>query len=179
MKIDYIRSFRKLSGLLIAIILYYVIHEGAHLLYALMMGTFKQINFIEMGVQIEVYRDQMGDVQTAVFCLVGAAATLLTGWFLVLMTKRIVGSGSLVFRAAAFYVTLVFLLNDPFYLSVLYPYVGGGDMNGIKLLIPEQYARIFFGSILVIHLVLIAKYLYPAYKIAFQDTTKMPSDKNG
>lgn len=173
MKIDYIRSSRKFLSLLIAIILYYVVHEGAHLIYALFLGTFKQINFIHMGVQIETYRERMSDMQTAVFCMAGAATTILAGWFLVFMAKRILDGKSLLFRAASFYVTLVFLLNDPFYLSILYPYVGGGDMNGIQLLLPEQYARLIFGFLLAVHLVLIIKYVYPAYKKAFQSNSNI------
>lgn len=169
MGIDLKQNFRKVGGLLMGIILYYVIHEGAHFIYALKLGVFKKINFINLGVQIDTYRERMSDEQTAVFCLVGAAATLLTGWILVCIAPKIVKSSSLFFRAEAFYVTLVFLLNDPFYLSVFYSFVGGGDMNGIKLLIPELYARIMFGAIFFMNLILIVKYVYPIYKKAFEN----------
>lgn len=162
------QGFRKLGGLLIAVFLYYVLHEGAHLVYALALGTFKQINIIGLGIQIETYRERMSDVQTAVFCIAGAAATAVAGWILVMSAGRIVKSRSLAFRAAVFYVTLVFLLNDPFYLSVLYPYVGGGDMNGIRLLVPELYAKGFFFLIFLLHMAVIARYLYPVYTKAYQ-----------
>lgn len=167
MNIDYKRNFRKVAGLAIAIIMYYVIHEGAHLIYALFTGVFKQINFIQMGVQIETYREQMSDVQTGIFCLVGAISTLSAGWILTVLAGRIVECRSLFFRAAAFYITLVFLLNDPFYLSVFYPYVGGGDMNGIKLIIPEAFARAGFAALFAVNLILVVKWVYPVYKKAF------------
>ncbi|ERI74310.1 Uncharacterised protein [[Clostridium] symbiosum] len=166
------QNFRKLGGLFIAVLLYYIIHEGAHLLLALLFGTFRQIKFIGMGIQIDTYREQMNQVQTAAFCIAGAAATTAAGWMLLLATDRILESRSLTFRAAAFYTTLVFLLNDPFYLSILYPYVGGGDMNGIRLLIPELPARVFFALLLITHLMIIARYLYPVYKKAFVDSLK-------
>ena len=35
---------RQYVGLLSAVLAYYIIHEGAHLIYALITGTFKQIN---------------------------------------------------------------------------------------------------------------------------------------
>lgn len=167
MNIDYKRNLRKIAGLAIAIVMYYVIHEGAHLIYALCLGVFKQINFIQMGVQIETYREQMSDVQTGILCLVGALATLSAGWGLTALAGRIVKCRSLYFRAAAFYITLVFLLNDPFYLSVFYPYVGGGDMNGIKLLIPETFARAGFAVLFAVNLFLVVKRVYPVYKRAY------------
>lgn len=164
MNIDYKRNLRKIAGLVIAIVMYYVIHEGAHLIYALCLGVFKQINFIQMGVQIETYRERMSDMQTGIFCLVGA---LSAGWGLTALAGRIVKCRSLFFRSAAFYTTLVFLLNDPFYLSVFYPYVGGGDMNGIKLIIPETYARVGFALLFAVNLILVVKRVYPVYKSAF------------
>jgi hypothetical protein len=45
--------------------------------------------------------------------------------------------------------------------------VGGGDMNGIKLLIPEMAAAIVFGIIFVLHIVVLWKVLLPRYKRAF------------
>lgn len=167
MNIDYKRNLRKIAGLVIAIVMYYVIHEGAHLIYALCLGVFKQINFIQMGVQIETYRERMSDMQTGIFCLVGALSALSAGWGLTALAGRIVKCRSLFFRSAAFYTTLVFLLNDPFYLSVFYPYVGGGDMNGIKLIIPETYARVGFALLFAVNLILVVKRVYPVYKSAF------------
>ena len=50
---------RQYIGLITAVIAYYVIHEGAHLLYALFAGVFKQINFMGLGVQIDIYVEQV------------------------------------------------------------------------------------------------------------------------
>lgn len=43
---------RQYIGILAAVAAYYFIHEGAHFLYALFTGVFKQINFMGLGVQI-------------------------------------------------------------------------------------------------------------------------------
>ena len=50
---------RQYIGLFSAIIAYYVIHEGAHFIYALCIGVFKQIKFMGLGMQIDVYAEQM------------------------------------------------------------------------------------------------------------------------
>lgn len=36
-----------------------MIHEGDHLLYALRVGAFKQINIMGLGVQIDIYSERM------------------------------------------------------------------------------------------------------------------------
>ena len=83
------KRIRQYVGILAAVLLYYILHEGAHLLSALCFGVFKQINFMGLGIQVDVYHTQMTDLQMGIFCLVGAAATLLAGWLLVLLCKRI------------------------------------------------------------------------------------------
>ena len=50
---------RQYIGILAALAAYYLVHEGAHLLYALLTGVFKQINFMGLGVQIDVYAEHM------------------------------------------------------------------------------------------------------------------------
>ena len=80
---------RQYIGILAALIAYYLIHEGAHLLYALLIGRFRQINFMGLGVQIDVFAEGMTDVQLGIFCLVGALATLVTGYIAVFLAKRV------------------------------------------------------------------------------------------
>ena len=45
------KRFRQYFGLLAAVISYYIIHEGAHLVAALYYGVFKGINFMGLGMQ--------------------------------------------------------------------------------------------------------------------------------
>ena len=54
---------RQYIGILAALADYYLVHEGAHLLYALLTGIFKQINFMGLGVQIDVCAERMTDTQ--------------------------------------------------------------------------------------------------------------------
>ena len=61
------------------------------------------------------------------------------------------------------------LLIDPLYLSALCGFFGGGDMNGIALLIPEVAARMLYGVLLAVNAVVFIKIVLPKYKAAFAE----------
>jgi len=159
---------RQYIGLLCAVAAYYIIHEGAHLIYALCNGVFKQINFMGLGIQIDIYAEQLSHRQLGMFCLVGAIATQAAAYCGVLLTKRICHSPSMLLRACCYYITIALLLLDPLYLSLLCGLFGGGDMNGIALLVSESAARIGFGILLLVNAAVFWKLVLPYYKQSFQ-----------
>lgn len=161
------KRIRQYVGILAALICYYVVHEGAHLLYALCHDVFRHINLMALGVQIDVYRDQLTDTQLGWFCLVGPLATLAAAVALVLNRGKICAAKSKMLRAAAWYTSIVMLVLDPLYLSVVYRFVGGGDMNGIRLLVPEVAAQVVFGLLLVAGVLVLWKVLWPLYTESF------------
>jgi len=163
------KRIRQYIGIFAAVIAYYFVHEGAHLVAALHYGTFKGINFMGLGMQIDAYTDRMTDFQLGIFCLVGGVATALFGWLLVLLCKQICAVKSKVFKTIMWYVSLAMLIIDPLYLSILCGFFGGGDMNGIKLLLPETAVRIVFAIIGIMHGIVIWKYLRPEFTKAFQE----------
>ena len=163
------KKIRQYLGLITAVLIYYLIHEGAHLIYALSIGVFRQINFMGLGVQVDVYAQQMSNLQMGIFCLVGAVATTLVAYVLTLAAPQICKSSSKVFKACMYYITLIMLLLDPLYLSVLCGFFGGGDMNGIALLFPEVAARILFGMLFLIHGLVFWRVILPKYKMAFSE----------
>jgi len=158
---------RQYLGVLSAVAAYNIIHEGAHLIYALSIGSFKQINFLGLGIQIDVYAERMTNTQLGIFCLLGAIATLLTAYVLVAVTEKICQAESKVFRACMYYIMLVLLLLDPLYLSLLYKFVGGGDMNGIALLVPEGIAQVSFAGLFLVNGFVFWKLVLPKYKRSF------------
>ena len=158
---------RQYIGLISAILAYYIIHEGAHLLYALATGTFKQINFMGLGVQIDIYAERLTDAQLGIFCLVGSLATLVCAYVMTGLTGVIGRMASKVVKACAYYITIAMLLLDPLYLSVLCSFFGGGDMNGIALLMPEAAARIGYGVLLAVNGFVFWKVVLPGYRRAF------------
>lgn len=163
------KRFRQYIGLIMAILVYYVVHEGAHLLYALYIGVFKQINFMGLGIQIDVYIEKMTSSEMMIFCLLGSASTLIVAYVLTAIINILVRSASKIFKACMYYITIAMLILDPLYLSILCGFFGGGDMNGISLFIPEILARIVYGCILFVNTVIFFKIILPKYKIAFNN----------
>lgn len=161
------KRVRQLVGIFAAIVAYYLIHEGAHLLYAVCTGVFKQINFMGLGVQIDVYAELMTDAQLGIFCLVGALATFCAAYLLAALARSICHAKSKLLRAVLYYITIAFLLLDPLYLSVLCGFFGGGDMNGIALLCPEWAARSLFGVLLLANGLVFWKRVLPIYRQSF------------
>ena len=163
------KRVRQYVGLLSAVIAYYLLHEGVHLLYALSIGAFKQINLMGLGMQIDIYAEKMTQTQLGVFCLLGSVTTLLTAYILIALIDKIRNISSKAIKACLYYITIAMLLIDPLYLSVLCGFFGGGDMNGIKLLVPEVAARILYGLVLVVNAFVFIKIVLPKYKLAFAD----------
>ena len=158
---------RQYIGLIAALVMYYVIHEGAHLVYAIATGTFRTIKFMGLGMQIDVYVERMTETQLGMFCFVGAISTLVLAYVLIALIGKISLVPSELFWACAYYVTIAMLLVDPLYLSLLCGFFGGGDMNGISLLVPEIAVRIAFFCILAGNAVVFVKVVLPKYQQMF------------
>ena len=163
------KRIRQYAGVLSAVIAYYLLHEGAHLLYALSIGAFKQINLMGLGMQIDIYAEKMTQTQLGVFCLLGSVTTLLTAYILISLIDKIRDISSKAIKSCLYYITIAMLLIDPLYLSVLCGFFGGGDMNGIKLLVPEVAVRIIYGLVLIVNVFAFVKVVLPKYKLAFAD----------
>ena len=99
---------RQIVGIFAAIVAYYIIHEGAHLLYALCIDAFRQIRFMGLGVQIDVYAGRMTDTQLGIFCLVGVFATFCAAYLLTIFAKQICKAKSKLLRAVIYYITIAF-----------------------------------------------------------------------
>ena len=164
------QNIRKCVSVALAIAIYYIVHEGAHLLVALALGTFERVNFafFGLGMQIVARTWAMTNGQLIVFATAGPACALLAGYILVLCRARILRANSEYLRTVSYYGTLVLLWLDPLYLSILFRFVGGGDMNGILLLgVSEAAASIFFLCLLLLNIFIVIKLVYPAYKNRF------------
>lgn len=163
------KRVRQYIGILAAAAAYYSVHEGAHLLCAVLLGAFKHIRFMGIGMQIDVYAERMTDGQMALFCVAGASATLFAGIMLATLAGKISRIKSKLLRAVMYYITIAFLLLDPLYLSILCGFFGGGDMNGIRLIFPEWAVRIAFAGLLIINGWIFWKRVLPVYKESFSN----------
>ena len=136
-------------------------------MYALKLDVFKKVNFIGLGVQIDVFAEKMTENQLGIFCIVGSVVTIITAYVLVAFADKIGQVSSKVFKASMYYISIAMLLIDPLYLSILCGFFGGGDMNGISLILPEVGARILYGIILLVNMAVFVKIVLPKYKQAF------------
>ncbi len=162
-------NFRRWVSLIIAVLIYYIIHEGSHVIVSLIYGVFEQVKILGLGVQVVANTELLTNLQLAIFCVVGSISTLIPAYVLVALTNKIVSVKNKYFKAIGYYTTLVMLLTDPIYLSFLYRFFGGGDMNGIKLFgIPEIILQVIYGIIGIINLIVFIKYVYPKYKKVYE-----------
>ena len=165
-----IKNLRKWFALICAILLYYIIHEGSHISVALCYGVFEKVNILCLGVQVVANIESLTDFQKAIFCISGSITTLIIAYCLVMFINKIVECKSKFLKAISYYTTLAFLLVDPLYLTIIYKFVGGGDMNGILLIgIPEVVIQLIFAIITMSNILLTIKKIYPAYKKSFSE----------
>ena len=162
------KRLRQYAGIAAAVLIYYLVHEGAHLFYALYAGAFKEVLVLGPGMQVDIYADRMSSTQLGFFCLAGPAATLVCGWCLTAAAQRICRSKSGLLRACGYYVTMAMLLLDPLYMSLLCGFFGGGDMNGVRLLMPEGAARALFGCLLIAGGAAFMRRILPVYTSSFR-----------
>ncbi len=132
---------RQYISILFAIIAYYIVHEGAHLIVALALHAFKKINFMGIGIQIDIYRDRLTDMQLGLFCIAGVTATV------------------------------IMLVLDPIYLCLLSGAFGGGDVNGILYLMPQAWVWTIFAFILLFNIWILLKKVNPTYTASFMKLT--------
>ena len=123
-----------------------------------------------LGMQIAITREALSETQFIVFNLGGVVMTLVVGYVLVILTKKIVTIKSKAVKAVFYYVTLAMLFTDCIYLAVLSSFFGGGDLNGIALLFPtEATAKMLFGAIGMINVFIFIKFVYPKYVAAYKE----------
>ena len=161
------KKIRQIIGLICAIITYYIIHEGAHYLVAPYFKVFKEIKFLGLGIQIDVFVEKMSKYQMAIFCLAGVIATIIAATILIAFTNKICNLKNKIVKTYFYYTTMIMLFLDPIYLGVLYKLFGGGDMNGIKLIFPEIYVQITFITLFVVAIYIYVIYILHKYKKSF------------
>ncbi|MFA5815330.1 MAG: hypothetical protein WC865_06900 [Bacteroidales bacterium] len=148
---------------LIALILYMVIHEDIHVVVSLLYGEYHSIVIHWYGPQVifvTPVAERIPDIKWFAISGVSNFATLLAGYILYSLKKKINLVKSTHLRSILYYVTIVFLLFDAINLS-LGPFFYGGDINGISagLKIKPWIIQILFGCVLMINRELIVKYM--------------------
>lgn len=171
MKSRMLKSMKQWTGIFIAIICYYIVHEGTHLLLALSFDVFERIRFVGIwGIQI-VTDNGLDGIRLALFNGLSSIVTILIGYILAL-SPIVYKLKSRALLITFYYITLCFMLLDPIYISVLSLFVdGGGDLNGITtgLQTSDIPFRIIFGSIAILNIFLFIKRVSKQYKRIFSE----------
>jgi hypothetical protein len=148
---------------LFAWILYMTFHESIHAIIALIYGEYNSMVIHWYGPQVifvTPVAERMPDMKWLAISGSGNFATLLLGYILYGLKKRIYQVRSSHLRGTLYYVTIVFLLFDAVNLSVG-PFFYGGDTMGISagLRIESWIIQLFFGFILVTNRELIVTFM--------------------
>ncbi len=182
MKSKALKSAKQWAGILAALISYYIVHEGTHLLLALLFGVFERIRFVGIwGIQIVISDGGLVGYKLAFFNGISSIVTIALGYLLA-FSPRVYQLKSRALLIALYYITICFLLLDPIYLSVLTLLIGGGgDLNGITtgLDISDIPFRIIFGGIAIINLILFVKKVNKQYKRIFSCPESVSINING
>ena len=141
------------------------VHEGVHIVVALLFGVYEGVKILPIGIEVLIEEPlTIGGYKLAVFSGLSSILTIVIGYGLLMLAPRILKINSQPLKKYLYYVTLVFLLLDPIYLSLISFFVGG-DINGITLglNIPYGLVRAVYFAIAVYNLYLVIKKLYPVY----------------
>jgi len=110
------------------------IHEGTHALVALLFDEYQVFHLVPLGFEV-VYKTpvEMRDgISWGWIAGMSNLLTLMIGYVLFLIRKQLKSSGIKWLRWIYFYSVIVFMLSDPFNLS-LGPFIYGGDIGGIEV----------------------------------------------
>jgi hypothetical protein len=148
-------------------ITYLTIHEGVHIIQAKILGIYKGIRVLPLGIEVLIVQPlTIKGFALAAFSGLSSVVTVVIGYILFIFSPRILRLKQQPVKNYLYYVTFIFLLLDPLYISLLSSYVGG-DINGIVagLNLPYLVIRGIYFAALVFNVYLLYKKLYPAYVI--------------
>lgn len=156
------RFMKKYIYSILAGITYVIIHEGVHIIQALIFSIYKDIKLLPLGIEVEILQPlTIEGFKLASFSGLSSVVTVLIGYVLFIFSPKILKFNNQSVKNYIYYVTFVFLLVDPIYISLLSFFVGG-DINGIVLGLNTSYmiVRAVYLVIAVINIYLVYKKLY-------------------
>lgn len=160
-------SVRKYLYCLSAGLTYMIIHEGIHIVIAKSLGVYEGIKVLPIGIEVAITQPlTIHGIKLALFSGLSSIITVVIGYALFLLTPRMLSVKTQQIKNYIYYVTFIFLLLDPVYISVFSFFVGG-DINGIALglNLPYMVIRGAYFIVAAFNGYLVYKKLYPAYVI--------------
>ena len=159
---------KRIFFLLLAVIVFAVIHEGLHALIAIPFGEYQDILVKPYGLEVIFVTppEERSGIQWFFISGVSNVATILLGYILLFQRERIARMSNSFLRSWGYWQTLLFLLVDPFNLSIG-PFLYGGDALGIQrgLGVNIYIIQSFFFIVLLVNRELIAQVLIPTFGV--------------
>lgn len=157
---------KKWLAFMLAVVIFFAVHEGAHALTATVYGEYAAFRVGPIGLEV-VFRtpvDERIGIKWAFISGLSNLATITMGYLLLLFGQRFAHAHSMFMKAGIYYLTILSLLLDPLNLSIG-PFIYGGDVNGIAagLNINRYVIQAFFFGVFLINRELVAQKLLPVY----------------
>ncbi len=159
---------RKIVPMILSLLFFTLIHEGFHILVALIIGEYEGFHIKPIGFEVltKTPVNQRQGIQWAFFSGVSNLVTILIGYILFAFSKKFARINVTIVRNTSYFSTVFFLSLDPLNLSIG-PFIYGGDIFGIAtgLNIHPYWLQMFFFGIFLIHRELIAQQVLPSYGV--------------
>jgi len=159
---------KKRLAFLIAVVIFFTVHEGAHALVSSFYGEYEAFHVRPLGMEVTFKTpvEARTGIQWAFISGVSNVVTLALGYVLLMFADKFNRLESTVLKASVYYLTLFGLLLDALNLSIG-PFIYGGDANGIAvgLGVSRYLIQLIFFLIFVVNRELVAQRLLPAYNV--------------
>lgn len=159
---------KKLLIILVAVVFFAFIHEGLHALVAGYYGEYDAFHIRPFGLEVTVKTptEQRQGFMWAIFSGLPNLVTTLIGYLLFTGRRSLAGLSNSFLRSLAYFATLIFMLFDPFNLSII-PFLFGGDINGIVVGtgLPRLLIQAAALLVLLLNRELIARHVLPAFNV--------------
>ncbi len=159
---------KKISSLILAVLIFIIIHEGMHVFMALLFNEFDTFKIHSYGFEV-VFKTpipQRTGLKWGFISGTSNIVTLLIGYLLFFNRKKMSCLRNSFARILGYWLIFVFLLFDALNLSLL-PFFMGGDIGGIAagFGVNKYLIQIVFFVILLINRELIIHKLFPIYGV--------------
>jgi len=159
---------KKWLAFLLAVVIFFTIHEGLHALIAGIYGEYEAFIVKPLGFEV-IFRTPVVErtgIKWAFISGISNLTTLLLGYLLLILGQKIARFQGVLLKASIYYLTVLSLLLDAFNLSIG-PFIYGGDANGIAvgLGINRYLIQAIFFLIFLANREIVAQKLLPMYEV--------------
>jgi hypothetical protein len=161
-------NYKQYLVLIYAIVIYAFVHEGIHVLVAMIFDEYQSFRVHPYGLEV-LYNTDVAEREGIKWGFISGmsnVSTLFLGYSLFLFRAKIEALRNHFLRILGYWTTILFLLSDPFNLSIG-PFIYGGDIGGLVagFGINKYLLQGVFIMILLFNRELIAQGFLPVYGI--------------